>query len=96
LRDRPIISPSGDQLATVQSDARAIKLWDVKSGAAIRSLGGHEGPVEALAYSPDGKRLASGSADKTVRLRDVAAGRDLAVLRGHVKAVFNRSPAPDQ
>ncbi len=41
-------------------------------------LTGHDGPVEGLAFSPDGKLLASGSKDGTVRLWDVAARKELA------------------
>ena len=76
LWPRPVISPSGDQLASVDSDPRAINIWDVTTGTAIAVLRGHEGPVSALAYSPDGKRLASGSADKTIRLWEPAAGKN--------------------
>jgi WD40 repeat protein len=79
----PLISPSGGQLAAVDADACTIDLYDVTTGTAIGALRGHEGPIFALAYSPDGRRLASGSADRTVRLWDLAAGKELAVLRGH-------------
>jgi WD40 repeat protein len=43
-------------------------------------LTGHTLPVEAVALSPDGKLLASGSKDGTVRLWDVAARQELARL----------------
>ncbi len=92
---RPIISPSGDQLASVGSDPRAINIWDVATGTAIAALRGHEGPVFALAYSPDGKRLASGSADKTVRLWDPAPGKTAKVWRGHEQAVEWLAYSPD-
>jgi WD40 repeat protein/serine/threonine protein kinase len=85
--ERPVISPSGDQLATVDADQRTVKLWDVRTGAASGLLRGHEGAVLALAYSPDGKRLASGSADKTIRFWDTVARREAAVLRGNDQAV---------
>ncbi|MBV8573590.1 MAG: protein kinase, partial [Acetobacteraceae bacterium] len=92
---RPTVSPAGDQLAVVDVEATAIKVCDARTGAAIGTLRGHEGPVLALAYSPDGKRLASGSADKTVRIWDVAAVRGIAVLRGHDQPVDRLSYSPD-
>jgi eukaryotic-like serine/threonine-protein kinase len=91
----PVISPSGEQLAAADADARTINLWDLRSGASIHVLRGHEGPVFALAYSPDGRCLASGSADKTLRLWDPAAGKELAVLRGHEGPVAWLSFSPD-
>lgn len=41
----------------------------------ICTLAGHTAPVDALAFSPDGKLLASGSRDKTVKLWDVTTGK---------------------
>ena len=95
LRQLPVISPSGEQLATVDGDTRTINLWDVASGKAIGALRGHEGPISALAYSPDGRRLASGSADKTIRLWELATGKEVAVLRGHERPVVWLSFSPD-
>ncbi|WP_326583172.1 hypothetical protein OG889_31900 [Streptomyces sp. NBC_00481] len=51
-----------------------------------RRLTGHTGTVSALTYSPDGKTLASGSFDGTVRLWDPATGRTRKVLAGRADA----------
>lgn len=44
---------------------------------------GHSGWVNSVAFSPDGKLLASGSSDQTIKLWDVATGTELRALRGH-------------
>jgi WD40 repeat protein len=52
-------------------------------------LSGHSGFVNALAFSQDGRRIASGARDKTVRIWDVATGKCLQVIegRGDVRAI---------
>jgi WD40 repeat protein len=47
------------------------------------TLRGHEDKVYTLAFSPDGRHLATGAKDRTIRVWDVATGRTAAVLRGH-------------
>jgi eukaryotic-like serine/threonine-protein kinase len=91
----PMISPSGKQLASPDKDERTINVWDLTTGTTIRALRGHEGPVFALAYSPDGKRLASGSADKTIRLWEPGSGKEVAVLLGHKQRVEWLTYSPD-
>jgi WD40 repeat protein/serine/threonine protein kinase len=92
---RPLITPSGERLATLGKDLRTINLWDATTGNTIGVLSGHEGPVLVLASSPDGKRLASGSEDRTIRVWDLASGKEQAVLRGHEKPVKWLAYSPD-
>ena len=54
-----------------------------ESEALISTLTGHTGLVTALACSPDGTRIVSGSADKTLKIWDAASGGELATLVGH-------------
>jgi DNA-binding beta-propeller fold protein YncE len=55
----------------------------------------HTGYINTLAYSPDGKVIASGSGDKTVRLWDAATGKELKTLSGHTEEVRALAYSPD-
>ncbi|OJV88160.1 MAG: hypothetical protein BGO39_08165 [Chloroflexi bacterium 54-19] len=68
----------------------AIRLWDTttKNAAPILTLTGHFEPVQALAFSPDGKQLASGSYDRTIRLWDLSTGKQTAEFKGKVPEYF--------
>ena len=101
-------SPDGKTLASGSLD-NTIKLWSVETGQEIRTLIGrvvvaeapvegektHEKGVQSVAFSPDGKTLASGSRDHTVRLWDVASGRELHTLLSHTNWVYSVAFSPD-
>jgi WD40 repeat protein len=55
----------------------------------------HEGPVDAAAFSPDGKLVLTGSADKTARLWETAGGKLVATLSGHEGLVRAVAFSPD-
>ncbi|MEE1825399.1 hypothetical protein PUR61_24920 [Streptomyces sp. BE20] len=60
-----------------------------------RQFAGHGSAVLAVAYSPDGRTLATGSADHTVKLWDTATHRMLATLTGHGSTVMTVAFSPD-
>lgn len=59
------------------------------------TMRGHEGAVNSVAVSPDGKRLATASNDHTARIWDVATGQSLVTLRGHTDRVNGVAFSPD-
>ena len=48
-----------------------------------------------MAFSPDGKRIVSGSEDKTVKVWDAATGQETLTLKGHTGAVTSVAFSPD-
>jgi WD40 repeat protein len=58
-------------------------------------LSGHNAPVYKVAFSPDGRRLASGSEDKTVRLWDGMTGEHVSTLEGHSGSICSVVFSPD-
>ena len=103
------LSPDGAVVAVAASDHK-VHLWDVNSGKKIREID-HPALVWGLAYSPDGRWLASGTGgtpigaistqrwpvgdDNTVRLWDASTGKLVRELKGHTHAVGAMAFSPD-
>lgn len=93
-------SPDGKWFATVPAAlynkrpvgetvkvAKEIRVLDATTGRQRFCLQGHTGPVLCVTFSPDGKWLASGSYDRTVKIWNTATGQEAFTLREHRGAV---------
>jgi len=78
-------SPDGQYLA--MSDDKDIAIVSLSDGKTLRVLRGHNDTVNYLAFSHDGKLLASASADKTIALWDPSVGRVLRTMTRHSDTV---------
>jgi WD40 repeat protein/tRNA A-37 threonylcarbamoyl transferase component Bud32 len=96
-------SPDGKRLASASAGGwrgnpgkpGELIVWDVQTGQAVFTLRGQGGWVFGLAYSPDGKRLAGASYDRTVKVWDAQTGRQLFSLGGHKGYVACVAYSPD-
>jgi WD40 repeat protein len=71
-----VFSPDG-QVLYVGNEAGEVKVCKVDGREVLRKFQAHEGRVEVLTMSPDGKRLASAGQDNLVKLWDTATGKEL-------------------
>jgi RNA polymerase sigma factor (sigma-70 family) len=101
-------SPDGKVLTTGGQDG-ALIWWDSATRKQLRKIklvedvyyhprkgyGTGSGGIQALAFAPNGKTLASANHDGTVRLFDAATGKQVQVLRGHAHSVVGVALSPD-
>jgi WD40 repeat protein len=80
-----VFSPNGQSLA--MSYGKGIEIVSLSDGKTLRVLRGHNDTVNYLAFSHDGKLLASASADKTIALWDPSVGRVLRTMTRHTATV---------
>ncbi len=84
------VSPDGKSLAGGGGSADpTIKLWSVQDGRCDCNLSGHTNEVWSVAFSGDGRMLASGSTDRTIRIWSTQTGECLQILTGHLHWVMS-------
>jgi WD domain, G-beta repeat len=89
-------SPAGDRLAA-GDDGGALHVWSVdgRTAAPLISTRAHAAAIRAVAFSPDGTRLATASADRTAAIWDATGLRRTRSLEGHSAGVWGVAWAPD-
>jgi WD40 repeat protein/tRNA A-37 threonylcarbamoyl transferase component Bud32/tetratricopeptide (TPR) repeat protein len=85
--------PDGKRLAVAGSGV--VEIWDVENVRKLHELEGHKKWVYCLAYSLDGKWLATGAWDGTVKLRDSATGVEALTIFAHEGYVLSLAFSPD-
>lgn len=90
------LSPDGSQIAACSN--RVVRIFDSLTGTETAVLKGHFEVVGSLCFSPDGRRLLSGSHTGTTKVWDLAAGGQRILVPGHNSSVTSvaTSPVSDQ
>jgi WD40 repeat protein len=74
---------------TLASASSRVTLWDAGTGQQIRTLYDRGDGVTSVAFSTDGKRLASANWDRTVKVWDTVTGQEILALKGHSGPIWS-------
>lgn len=88
-------SPDGKVLAVTTRDGLSVMLWDIKQSVTLTTFKAHDKTIHVLAFHPNGRTLATGSEDWSVRLWNVATGRLLLTLRRDLGEARRLAFSPD-
>src|SRR5260370_17064614 len=98
-----VFSPDGKRLASScfsfgwegEPAGGEAKVWDAATGKEILTFRGQPQGVLSLAFSLDGRRLASGGEEKTVKVWDATTGHEMWTSREHTAPVLTVTFTPD-
>jgi WD40 repeat protein len=97
-------SPDGKYLAAATGTRKEqalenapgeVRIWETSTWKMLHVLDKHSGSVNSVAFSPDSRRLASASSDRTVKIWDTQTGVEVATLLGHTQFVVGVAFSPD-
>jgi WD40 repeat protein len=89
------VYPNGARVVAADLDGKTASIRDAETLEKLVTLAGHTGQVLAVGVSPNGRRVATGSADGTARLWNAATGREVHILRAHRGGVLATRFSPD-
>jgi WD40 repeat protein len=89
-----VCSPNNNFLA-FDGKSKTIQVCRIQDGKSLKSLQGHQGAITSLSFHSDGRTLASGSTDATVRLWDLGTEKCTKIMRRHRGFVYSVEFSPD-
>ena len=88
-------SPDGKHIAVGSIGDVKIFVLDATFDKIIYNLEGHSDVILSISFSPNGKLIASGSGDNTIKVWDATSGLEIYTLKGHSNAVYDVKFSPD-
>ena len=88
-------SPDGLRIAADTLDEPVVFIKEAATGRLLTTLKGHTDFIHCIAFSPDGKRIATASQDQSIKVWDAEDGRELLTIRGHTHVVICVAFSPD-
>ena len=89
------LSPDGSQVAVGSADVDFVQVFDVRTGHLVFELPRHRYSVNSVSWSPNGRWIATGAGDSSVRVWDAGTGRLEERLLGHTGVVSSVDWSPD-
>lgn len=87
--DETLVQLGGKERLVSGSDDFTMFLWDgIESRKPVMRMTGHQKLINVVSFSPDGRYIASGSFDHSVKIWSGSTGKFITSLRGHVEAVY--------